>query len=76
MTVLKFIFELIFGLLSWWAIFFSTVIAGIASLNYMKTINPIPDIANFIFIVCIFITAANISAFICKKMYFSENKEE
>ena len=76
MGILKLLFELIIGLLSWVAIFFSTTIAGLASLNYLKTVNPIPDNANDIFIVFVFVTAANISAFICKKMYLNEKKEE
>ena len=75
MGTFRFIFELIFGLLSWFAITLSMVIVGLASLNYLKTINPIPDIANSIFIVCIFVTAANISALICRKLYFNEKKE-
>lgn len=77
MGTFRFIFELFFGLLSWFAITLSTVIVGLASLNYLKTIsaNPIPEIADAVFTICIFVTAANISAFICKKMYFSENEE-
>ena len=75
MYILKILFELILCLISWVAIFFSTTIAGLASLNYLKTVNPIPDIANDIFIVFIFVTAANISAFICKKMYLNEKEE-
>lgn len=78
MGTFRFIFELIFGLLSWFAITLSTVIAGIASLNYLKSIsaNPMPELADVIFTICIFVTAANISALICRKLYFSENKEE
>lgn len=78
MGTFKFIFELIFGLLSWFAITLSTVIVGLASLNYLKAIGPVPmpEIADAIFTICIFVTAANISAFICKNMYFSENKEK
>ena len=77
MGTFKFLFELIFGLLSWFAITLSTVIVGLASLNYLKEIsaNPIPEIADSVFTICIFITAVNISALICRKMYFSEIKE-
>ena len=77
MGAFRFIFELIFGLLSWFAITLSTVIIGLASLNYLKAINPnpIPEIVDAAFTICLFVTAANISAFICKNMYFSENKE-
>lgn len=72
-TLIKFVFDIIFGLFSWYAIFFSTAIAGLASLNYIKTIsaNPIPEIADTLFTICVFVTAINISTFICKKMYFS-----
>lgn len=78
MGIFKFIFELFFGLLSWSAITLSTAIVGIASLNYLKAIsaNPMPGIADAAFTICIFITAANISAFICKNMYFSKYKED
>ena len=78
MGTFRFIFELIFGLFSWFAITLSMVIAGLAGLNYLKEIsaNPMPEIADAVFTICIFVTAANISAFICKNMYFSENKEK
>ena len=78
MGIFRFIFELFFGLLSWGAITLSTIIVGIASLNYLKAIsaNPMPEIADAVFTICIFITAANISAFIYKNMYFSKYKED
>lgn len=77
MGTFRFIFELIFGLVSWFAITLSTVIVGLASLNYIKAIGPVPmpEIANAAFTICIFVTAANISALICRKLYFSEIKE-
>ena len=77
MGTFRFIFELFFGLFSWFAITLSMVIAGLASLNYLKEIsaNPIPEIADSAFTICIFVTAINISALICRKLYFSEIKE-
>ena len=76
MYILKLLFELILCLISWVAIFFSTTIAGLASLNYLKTVNPIPEIASYIFTIFVFATAANISALICRKLYFNEIKEK
>ena len=77
MGIFRFIFELIFGLFSWFTITLSMVITGLASLNYLKTIsaNPMPEIADAAFTICIFVTALNISALICRKLYFSEIKE-
>lgn len=78
MGTFRFIFELIFGLFSWFAITLSMVIAGLAGLNYLKEIsaNPMPEIADAVFTICIFVTALNISALICGKLYLSEIKEE
>ena len=76
MGILKLLFELILCLIGWVAIFFSTTIAGLASLNYLKTVNPIPEIANDIFMVFVFVTAANISAFICTRLYLNEKEEK